>query len=568
MAQAADTETRIKVFISYSRADKAFASDLVLGLAACGFAPYIDRQDIAAGEDWEKRLAGLISEADSVVYVITPDSLGSENCAEEFRQAIALRKRVLPVVWRPVDDAAAPPEMKRLNYIFFTGEGRTFAAGLADLAAALRTDIDWIREHTRLAELGRRWSARGRTSELLLRGDDVDAARSWMAGKPIAAPAITDEQADFIKASSDARAETERRARRARTGLLVAVSVAATIFASLAAAAGWMWQAADAAGKDARKSRDAAIAANRSLEGANLRLDARIGLRTPPTGERYFEIAGSWFPIAARYSGSVVRIEVVRFGFSTFGSAFIIKGTLVHPDYADETLLLLPELTVDSTSGIGSEAPTLAMPNDVQATLPKPSNAPSGLYVTFPALAETEPLFIDMADDPAAFTPEHMGGIPGFSAMRLKGALPFGARPIELIDVDCSAYQGAAYQPASALTAETIAMFGVPGTANAQDRGATLFVSEMRDASDPYNLVYSHSTDRGAVGSAVFSLVSGRIAGVHLGSRPPAPGETARTGYGVSLPLLLDVLRSNPFPERPGAPSVCEAQAATPSASP
>ena len=134
--------------------------------------------------------------------------------------------------------------------------------------------------------------------------------------------------------------------------------------------------------------------------------------------------------------------------------------------------------------------------------------------------------------------------------------------------MDCSAYQGAAYQPASTLTAETIAMFGVPGTANAQDRGATLFVSEMRDASDPYNLVYSHSTDRGAVGSAVFSLVSGRIAGVHLGSRPPAPGETARTGYGVSLPLLLDVLRSNPFPERPGAPSVCEAQAATPSASP
>jgi len=39
MTQTADTETRIKVFVSYSRADKAFASDLVLGLAACGFAP-------------------------------------------------------------------------------------------------------------------------------------------------------------------------------------------------------------------------------------------------------------------------------------------------------------------------------------------------------------------------------------------------------------------------------------------------------------------------------------------------------------------------------------------------
>ena len=122
-------ETRIKVFISYSRADKAFAGELVLGLAACGFAPYIDRQDIAPGEDWEKRLAGLISEADSIVYIASPDSLASENCALELRQAIALRKRILPVVWRPIDDALSPPELKRLNYIFFAGEGRTFAAG-------------------------------------------------------------------------------------------------------------------------------------------------------------------------------------------------------------------------------------------------------------------------------------------------------------------------------------------------------------------------------------------------------------------------------------------------------
>ena len=79
-----DGDTRIKVFVSYSRADKAFANDLVLGLAACGFAPYIDRQDIAAGEDWEKRLEGLIAEADSVVYIVSPDSLASDHCGQEF----------------------------------------------------------------------------------------------------------------------------------------------------------------------------------------------------------------------------------------------------------------------------------------------------------------------------------------------------------------------------------------------------------------------------------------------------------------------------------------------------
>src|SRR6201991_668183 len=127
MAQLTDTETRIKVFVSYSRADKAFASDLVLGLAACGFAPYIDRQDIAAGEDWSQRLTGLIKDADTIVYVVSPDSVTSDHCTQELREALGSAKRILPVVWRPVADASTPEELRRLNYIFFTGEGRTFA---------------------------------------------------------------------------------------------------------------------------------------------------------------------------------------------------------------------------------------------------------------------------------------------------------------------------------------------------------------------------------------------------------------------------------------------------------
>ncbi len=359
-------ETRIKVFISYSRADKAFASDLVLGLAACGFAPYIDRQDIAAGEDWEKRLAGLITEADSVVYVISPDSLGSENCAQEFRQAIALQKRILPVVWRPVDDAAAPPEMKRLNYIFFAGEGRTFAAGLADLAAALRTDIDWIREHTRLADLARRWTSRTRAPELLLRGDDIDAANQWLASKPITAPAITDEQSDFIKASSDARVETERRARRARAGLLTAVSIAAVVFAGLAGAASFAWTQADRAKQDEE-------VANKGLRSANIRLGAEVWLRTAPSDTGYYVVDKGWYPVAASYSGAIARVERSGGGHPTWQqTGFIIDGGLVHPRYAGEPLLVMY-----AAAAVDMAAPVSAASGaSGRATPPQPRSAP------------------------------------------------------------------------------------------------------------------------------------------------------------------------------------------------
>src|SRR5215469_16986026 len=58
---------KLKVFISYSRKDSAeFADELVAGLEYGGFAPFLDRHDIAAGEDWEARLGGLIAQSDTL----------------------------------------------------------------------------------------------------------------------------------------------------------------------------------------------------------------------------------------------------------------------------------------------------------------------------------------------------------------------------------------------------------------------------------------------------------------------------------------------------------------------
>jgi TIR domain len=49
---------KLEVFISYSRKDSvAFADELVAGLELAGFAPFLDRHDIAAGEDWKRASA-------------------------------------------------------------------------------------------------------------------------------------------------------------------------------------------------------------------------------------------------------------------------------------------------------------------------------------------------------------------------------------------------------------------------------------------------------------------------------------------------------------------------------
>jgi len=61
VVETADTPQKLKVFVSYSRKDEDFAEQLVAALDACGFAPYLDKQDVAPGEPWEQRLKGVNS---------------------------------------------------------------------------------------------------------------------------------------------------------------------------------------------------------------------------------------------------------------------------------------------------------------------------------------------------------------------------------------------------------------------------------------------------------------------------------------------------------------------------
>jgi formylglycine-generating enzyme required for sulfatase activity len=199
---------KLKVFISYSRRDSAaFADELMAGLEYGGFAPFLDRHDIAAGEDWEARLGALIAQSDTVVFVVSPEAVKSERCTWEVDRAIELSKRFLPVVFKTVPDDDIPEKLRRLQFVRFDG-GAGFARPLSQLAEALRVDLDWIREHTRLEELARRWEARGRPESRLLRGDDLDAAKTWIAAREAAAPEITDAQRAFVKASEEA--ETTR----------------------------------------------------------------------------------------------------------------------------------------------------------------------------------------------------------------------------------------------------------------------------------------------------------------------------------------------------------------------
>ena len=228
---AQEAEPKARIFISYSRKDMAFADRLDAALKARGFEPLIDRTEIYAFEDWWKRLEALITRADTVVFVLSPDSVASHEALKEIEYAASLNKRFAPIVCRRAAESATPEALRRLNFIFFD-DSVQFEASADKLAEALQTDIGWIRKHTEFGEAAHHWSAAGRPGGLLLRSPDLEEAEHWIASRPQNAPAPTDVTRAFV-------AESRRSATRRRDILTGGLAVGLLVALALAGLAYW-----------------------------------------------------------------------------------------------------------------------------------------------------------------------------------------------------------------------------------------------------------------------------------------------------------------------------------------
>ena len=236
-AHAPDHHPKAKIFISYSRKDMAFADRLEAALKARGFEPLIDRTEIYAFEDWWKRIEALIGRADTVVFVLSPDSVASDVALKEVGHAASLNKRFAPIVCRRTDDDVVPEALRKLNFIFFDDLAR-FEASADQLAEALQTDIGWVRQHTEYGEAAHRWAAVGRKSGVLLRSPVLEEAERWIASRPRGAPEPTAETQAFV-------AESRRGASRRRNILTSSLGTGLVVALVLAGLAFWQREVAD-----------------------------------------------------------------------------------------------------------------------------------------------------------------------------------------------------------------------------------------------------------------------------------------------------------------------------------
>ncbi|MGB6163739.1 MAG: TIR domain-containing protein [Pseudonocardiaceae bacterium] len=217
------------VFVSYAREDLPFVRQLAEELTARNREVWVDLEGILPSARWMEEIRTAITEADAIVFVITPDSVVSKVCRIELDYASEQSKRLVPILIRQTPTGDVPPALAELHWLPFL-DGTDFEARVDRLVEVLDTDLPRIRLHTRLLVQAREWETRNRDRSLLLRGAELKAAETWLADQTGRKPAATPAQAQLILASR--RATTRRQRGVGVTGLAVLVLMAIlTIFA-------------------------------------------------------------------------------------------------------------------------------------------------------------------------------------------------------------------------------------------------------------------------------------------------------------------------------------------------
>ena len=236
MTAEANESQNGSVFISYSRKDKEFVRKLHEGLVANSVKVWVDWEGIPLSADWMDEIVRAVKGSDAFLVVLSPDWLASKVCAQELELGLSNNKKLIPILYRaPEPGTPMHEKVAATNWVYMRAEDN-FEATLPRLIEAINTDLDWVRNHTRLLQRATEWVNHNRNNSFLLQGTDLQNAETWMAQATTnASRQVLPLQMDYILAG---RKEAERRHRRT----MIAISTALFISILLGVIALVQWR--------------------------------------------------------------------------------------------------------------------------------------------------------------------------------------------------------------------------------------------------------------------------------------------------------------------------------------
>ncbi|NND50979.1 MAG: toll/interleukin-1 receptor domain-containing protein [Flavobacteriaceae bacterium] len=106
-----------RIFFSYSRNETEFAMNLAKQLQEAGASVWIDQMNIKAGDLWDKAVEEALTNASTLLLIISKHSVKSQNVVDEVAWAIAEGKKLIPVL---MEDCEMPMRWRRFQYVDFS----------------------------------------------------------------------------------------------------------------------------------------------------------------------------------------------------------------------------------------------------------------------------------------------------------------------------------------------------------------------------------------------------------------------------------------------------------------
>ncbi len=131
-----------RIFFCYAREDEAFAVPLAQELKRRGVGVWLDQWDIPAEADWDQTIDKALHECDRLLIVLSPASVQSGEVRGELREALDLKKPILPVLYRSCE---IPRQLRVIQFVDFSGRKFNDEAAINKLVSACRGEAEEVK---------------------------------------------------------------------------------------------------------------------------------------------------------------------------------------------------------------------------------------------------------------------------------------------------------------------------------------------------------------------------------------------------------------------------------------
>ncbi|WAL58731.1 TIR domain-containing protein [Thermocoleostomius sinensis] len=193
------------IFISYSPHDDFVAKRLEKAIIKLSRDPWIDTQDLPPGlksdmpESWTYIESG-IKNADVFVFIISPKSIDSKRNQAELELAIQYQKRLVPVLYQPVEPDLIPDVFRARDITWIVIDSIELD-DLTEKFEDIAKNILHIHIHQRLLDRVIEWYEGERKSDFLLYGADLESVKQWFDQNKERKPYLTPLQRRYLDES-------------------------------------------------------------------------------------------------------------------------------------------------------------------------------------------------------------------------------------------------------------------------------------------------------------------------------------------------------------------------------